>query len=79
MGPLAEHYRSTEALAALREAELARTFSRRQSLGIARTHGDDVPPVLRLIARRLLHRPRPRSTFPAVQEALPEGIPGTKA
>jgi len=77
MGPLSEHLHSSETLARLREAEIARKFARRQALGLAPNNRPRRPSVFRTIAARLARRaPAPTAAFepecdPALDTARP--------
>lgn len=76
MGPLSEHFRSSEILAELREAELAGKFARRQALGRPQANPRR-PSLMRALASRLLgQRPAPAPAIegecdPALDTARP--------
>ncbi len=71
MGPLSEHFRSSETLAELRQAEIARKFARRQALGLAHANPAHRPSVLRAFVGRLARRaPAPAAFEPECDPAI---------
>lgn len=80
MGPLSEHFRSSEALAELREAEIARKFARRQALGLPGNNAPRRPSVLRAIAGRLGRgAPAAATAFEPDRDSAIDGVRPAKA